>query len=132
MVQTSTIVAATVGTVTTGLIGTYVSMALDRGHWLTALIAYAVYFDYKRRNDPNFRKELKKQSKRQARVAKEAAEAHTVRQRQAIAQAVEEAKDEGFPTDVEEREAYFMQEVARGESLSGEGMLNLSYLQGRW
>lgn len=107
MVQTSTIVAATVGTVTTGL------------------IAYAVYFDYKRRNDPNFRKELKKQSKRQARVAKEAAEAHTVRQRQAIAQAVEEAKDEGFPTDVEEREAYFMQEVARGESLSGEGTDNV-------
>lgn len=105
-------------------------MASDWGHWLTGPIAYAVYFDYKRRNDPNFRKELKKQSKRQARVAKEAAEANTVRQRQAIAQAVEEAKDEGFPTDVEEREAYFMQEVARGESLSGEGILNLSHLNG--
>jgi import receptor subunit TOM20 len=89
---------------------------------LTLSSAYAVYFDYKRRNDPTFRKELKKQSKRQARVAKEAAEANTIRQRQAIAAAVEEAKEEGFPTDVEEREAYFMQEVARGEGLSSEGL----------
>jgi len=87
------------------------------------MLAYAVYFDYKRRNDPQFRKQLKKESKRQARAAKEEAEAHTVRHREAIRAAVEEAKEEGFPTDVEEREAYFMQEVARGEGLSGEGML---------
>lgn len=83
--------------------------------------AYAVWFDHRRRTDPNFRKQLKKESKRQARAAKEEAEAHTVRQRQAIRAAVEEAKEEGFPTDVEEKEAYFMQEVARGEGLSGEG-----------
>ena len=89
-----------------------------------------MYFDYKRRNDPLFRKELKKQSKRQARVAKEEAEANTVRQRQAIKAAIEEAKEEGFPTDVEEKEAYFMQEVARGESLSGEGMSNKLHQQG--
>jgi len=84
--------------------------------------AYAVYFDYKRRNDPNFRKQLKKESKRQARVAKEEAEAHSVRQKEAIRTVVEEAKEEGFPIDVEEREQYFMQEVARGEGLSGEGI----------
>lgn len=64
---------------------------------------------------------MKKESKRQARAAKEEAEAHTVRQRQALRVAVEEAQDEGFPTDVEEREAYFMQEVAKGETLSAEG-----------
>ncbi|PMD62816.1 protein import receptor MAS20 [Hyaloscypha bicolor E] len=107
MVQTSTIVATTVGTLATGF------------------VAYAVYFDYRRRNDPQFRKQLKKESKRQARAAKEEAEAHTVRQREAIRAAVEEAKEEGFPTDVEEREAYFMQEVARGEGLSGEGTDNV-------
>jgi hypothetical protein len=94
-------------------------------NWLTEVSAYAVYFDYRRRNDPLFRKELKRQSKRQARVAKEEAEANTVRQRQAITAAIEEAKEEGFPTDVEEREAYFMQEVARGEALSGEGTSNV-------
>jgi import receptor subunit TOM20 len=80
-----------------------------------------VYFDHKRRTDPNFRKSLKKEAKRQARAAKEEAEAHTIRQRQAIRSAVAEAKDEGFPSDVEEREAYFMQEVARGEGLSSDG-----------
>jgi import receptor subunit TOM20 len=72
---------------------------------------------------------LKKESKRQAKAAKEEAEAHTIRQREAIRAAVEEAKEEGFPTDVEEREAYFMQEVARGEGLSGEGMSSAPVLR---
>lgn len=30
---------------------------------------------------------------------------------------MDEAKEEGFPTDVEEREAYFMNEVGQGEKL---------------
>jgi len=64
---------------------------------------------------------LKKESKRQARAAKEEAAAHEVRQRAAIKTALAELKEEGFPSDVEEREAYFMSEVARGEGLSGEG-----------
>jgi len=107
MVQTSTIVATTVGSVAAGL------------------VAYAVYFDHRRRTDPNFRKQLKKESKKLARAAKEEAAAHTVRQRTVIRTAVEEAKDEGFPSDVEEREAYFMQEVASGEGLSGDGSNNI-------
>ncbi|KAJ5050410.1 uncharacterized protein L3040_002293 [Drepanopeziza brunnea f. sp. 'multigermtubi'] len=107
MVQTSTIVAAAVGTFATGF------------------VAYAVYFDYKRRNDPQFRKQLKKDSKRQAKAAKEEAEAHTLRQRQAIREALEEAKEEGFPSDLEDREAYFLQEVARAEGLAGEGTDNI-------
>jgi hypothetical protein len=56
------------------------------------------------------------------RAAKEEAEAHTIRQREAIKTAVAEAKEEGFPSDVEEKEAYFMNEVARGEQLSQDGM----------
>ncbi len=91
--------------------------------------AYAVYFDYKRRNDPQFRKQLKKESKRQARAAKEEAEANTVRQREAIRAAVEEAKEEGFPTDVEEREAYFMQEVHRGEGFIEKGTYDYSLIE---
>ena len=74
------------------------------GHLLTCLpnLGYAIFFDYKRRNDPNFRKQLKKESKRQARAAKEEAEQSTIRQRQAIKETVEMAKEEGFPEDVEE------------------------------
>ncbi|KAI9828070.1 MAG: hypothetical protein M1832_003597 [Thelocarpon impressellum] len=97
--QTSTIVAASVGTVAVGL------------------IAYAVYFDHRRRTDPDFRKALKRESRRQARAAKEEAEALGAKQKEAIKAAVSEAKEEGFPTGVEEKEAYFMNEVARGETL---------------
>lgn len=32
-----------------------------------------------------------------------------------------EAQEDGFPVDVEEKEAYFMSEVARGEQLAQEG-----------
>lgn len=32
------------------------------------------------------------------------------------------AKEEGFPTDVEDKEAFFMSEVARGETLCQDGM----------
>ncbi|KAK5455984.1 mitochondrial import receptor subunit tom20 [Exophiala xenobiotica] len=101
--KTSTIVSLSVGTVVTGL------------------LAYAVYFDYKRRNDPDFRKALKKESRRQARLAKEEAEVQGKRQKEEIKQAVQEAIEEGFPTDVEEKEAFFMQQIAQGEALAGDG-----------
>lgn len=35
-----------------------------------------------------------------------------------------EAQEDGFPVDVEEKEAYFMSEVARGEQLAQEGMID--------
>jgi mitochondrial import receptor subunit TOM20 len=73
------------------------------------------------RTDPAFRKQIKKEGKRQARAAREEAEQEKLNARAAIKQAVQEAQVEGFPTDVEEKEAYFMQEVSRGEALSGEG-----------
>jgi import receptor subunit TOM20 len=107
-IKTSTIVAISAGTIVTGL------------------LAYAAYFDYKRRNDPNFRKQLKKESKRTERQAKEEAEAQGAEQKKAIREAVERANDEGFPKDPEEVEAYFMQEVAQGEGMVQKGTL-LSY-----
>ena len=84
-------------------------------------LAYAVYFDHKRRTDPEFRKALKRESKREARAAKEEAEVQGAQQRQAIKAAVAEAQDEGFPTNVEDKEAYFMNEVGRGEALCQDG-----------
>jgi len=104
---------------------------------------------------------LKRDAKKQARAAKEEAEQSTIRQRQAIKETIEAAKDEGFPDDVEEyvicnshtqddgnktddfglttvsdespcewtdaddlrrREAYFMNEVAKGEGLASDGI----------
>lgn len=103
-IRPSTIAAISVGTVVTGF------------------LAYAVYFDHRRRTDPEFRKQLKRESKRTARAAKEEAEVAGKEQKKAIRDAVEKANEEGFPKDPEEVEAYFMQEVAQGEGLCQQGM----------
>ncbi|KAL1651969.1 mitochondrial import receptor subunit tom20 [Diplodia intermedia] len=102
-VKTSTVVIASVGAVVTGF------------------VAYAFYFDYKRRNDAEFRKALKRESKKQARAAKEEAEAGAAQQRILIREAVDRANEEGFPRDPEEVEGYFMQEVAHGEQMTQDG-----------
>ncbi|KAF1964595.1 protein import receptor MAS20, partial [Bimuria novae-zelandiae CBS 107.79] len=91
--------------------------AISVGTIVAGIAAYAAYFDHKRRTDPEFRKQLKKESKRTARAAKEEAEAHGKEQKKAIREAVERANEEGFPKDPEEVEAYFMQEVAQGEGM---------------
>ena len=83
--------------------------------------AYAFYFDHKRRTDPEFRKALKRESRKEARAAKEEAEAQGAQQKEAIKAAVEEAREEGFPTNTEDKEAYFMSEVGRGEALCADG-----------
>lgn len=64
---------------------------------------------------------MKKESKRQAKAAQEEAQANNQRQKEVIKAVVIEAKEDGFPVDVEEKEAYFMSEVARGETLSSDG-----------
>ncbi|KAL3486391.1 mitochondrial outer membrane translocase complex, subunit Tom20 domain-containing protein [Aspergillus germanicus] len=90
---------------------------------ITGLLAYAVYFDHKRQTDPEFRKSLKRNNRRLARAVKEEAEAQGAQWRENIKKAVQQAKDEGFPTDLEEKEAYFMSQVAKGESLCAEDKL---------
>lgn len=96
--------------------------AISVGTIATGFLAYAIYFDHKRRNDPEFRKQLKRESKRIQRAAKEEAEAHGAEQKKAIREAVAAANEEGFPKDPEEVEAYFMQEVAQGEGMVQKGM----------
>lgn len=66
-----------------------------------------------------------------ARAAKEEAEAHKDLQRNALKAAVMEAQEDGFPIDVEEKEAYFMNEVARGEQLAQEGTFSQAHKGGR-
>jgi import receptor subunit TOM20 len=96
--------------------------AITAGTVVTGLLAYAVYFDHKRRNDPEFRKQLKRESKRTQRAAKEQEEAQGQEQKKAINEAVARANEEGFPKDSDEVEAYFMQEVAAGEGMVQKGM----------
>ncbi|KAJ5128089.1 Mitochondrial import receptor subunit tom20 [Penicillium atrosanguineum] len=101
--RTSLLVAASAGTIVTGL------------------LAYAMYFDHKRQTDPDFRKSLKRNNRRLAKVVKEQEEAQGAEQREAIKAAVQRAKQDGFPADLEEKESYFMSQVAKGEGLCAEG-----------
>ncbi|RMZ85642.1 hypothetical protein DV737_g615, partial [Chaetothyriales sp. CBS 132003] len=118
--KTSAAVAISVGTVATGVLGMCATRPLDELLLLFPL-PYAAYFDYRRRNDPEFRKSLKRESRRQARIAKEAAEQEGKAQKEEIRRTVQEAIDEGFPTDLEERESFFMESIAKGEALAGDG-----------
>ena len=90
-------------------------------HVINHLPAYAAYFDHRRRTDANFRRALKRESKKEARIARSKAEEQTTQQKTAIKEAVAAAKEEGFPDNVEEREAYFMEMVSQGEVLSQQG-----------
>ncbi|KAK4223769.1 mitochondrial outer membrane translocase complex, subunit Tom20 domain-containing protein [Podospora fimiseda] len=83
----------------------------------TGVLAYAVYFDYRRRTSAEFRRELRREERRQARSAKEQAVADARAQKLALYQAVDDAKAEGFPTSSDEKEAYFLEQVQAGELL---------------
>lgn len=138
MVQTSTVVTASVATVAAAVVGTIASLPavhppaspcirrflcrLANSTSLPRRAGYAVFFDYRRRSQADFRRTLRRNERRQARAEKEEAEESTRRQRDAIKARVDEAKDEGFPTGVEEREAYFNEQVMSGEMLSSDRM----------
>ncbi|KAI1329731.1 mitochondrial import receptor subunit tom-20 [Xylariaceae sp. FL0255] len=85
----------------------------------TGLLAYAVYFDYQRRKDPTFRRQLRRQERRQARVEKEEAASQSKQKRREIHEAVEAAAAEGFPTGPE-KESYFMEWVQQGELMASD------------
>lgn len=84
------------------------------------LIAYLAYFDFQRRKNPEFRRNLRRNERRQARAEKEEADASTHRQRLAIKARVDEANEAGYPSTVEEREALFNEQVLAGETLSAD------------
>ncbi|QIW98693.1 hypothetical protein AMS68_004211 [Peltaster fructicola] len=102
-ISTTTVVLAVAGTLSAGL------------------LAYAVYFDHKRRSDPEFRKHLKRQHKEASRQQERATKAAQQGQKARIQSLVEEAIAEGVPQDPEEKEGYFMEEVGRGEKMCQDG-----------
>jgi import receptor subunit TOM20 len=102
-IPTSTIITATIGGA------------------LTLVLGYAIYFDYKRRTDAEFRRQLKKESRKIEKAAKEEKEMEGKKRRTEIRQAVDRVNAEGVPKDAEEVEGYFMEEVAEGERLCQDG-----------
>lgn len=98
-------------------------IAATAGALATGFLAYAVYFDHRRRTDAEFRKALKRDNKRQAKVAKEEENAKKEGDIKRIKQLLEKANAEGFPdpSNPEEVEKYFMDEVADGERMCQDG-----------
>ncbi|KAG2013245.1 hypothetical protein CC2G_010177 [Coprinopsis cinerea AmutBmut pab1-1] len=89
----------------------------------TGVLAYAVYFDYKRRNDPDFRKKLKKEKKRvnKSLAASQQAEAAASAVSPAMLREALEALRSEPPVPLEDRENYFMAQVSMGEQLATQG-----------
>jgi len=93
-------------------------------------LAYAVYFDHKRRSDAGFRKRLRKEKKKLDKsVAQDAASTSasgnplddaSVSTAEIVA-AMKSVKDDQVPTTPEEREKYFMAQVQQGEVLCAKG-----------
>ncbi|KAF9429826.1 hypothetical protein BGZ94_009354 [Podila epigama] len=101
--KTSHIVAATVGTIAVASIG------------------YAIYFDSKRRNDPEFRRKLKKERKRAQKQAKEEEKKNVTRTAKSVEEALASINEEDFPTAMEDREKFCMEQLAAGEALFNQG-----------
>ncbi|MCJ1311815.1 hypothetical protein MMC25_005488 [Agyrium rufum] len=114
------VTAATVGTLVTGFLAQHIYRAFGANH-VFYVLAYAVYFDHKRRTDVNFRKNLKREARRTARQAREEADAAGKERAQAVKAAMKQAEEDGFPTNVEEKEVFFMQEVGEGERMCQDG-----------
>ncbi|CCM05579.1 uncharacterized protein FIBRA_07806 [Fibroporia radiculosa] len=88
---------------------------------LGGLVAYAVYFDYKRRNDTEFRKQLKKDRKRvtkQTAQTQEPSDGATIEELRA---ALARVRSEDVPASAEAKEQYFMAQVGMGEQLCAQG-----------
>ncbi|KAI0346773.1 MAS20-domain-containing protein [Trametopsis cervina] len=87
---------------------------------VTGALAYAVYFDYKRRNDADFRKKLRKEKKRVQKAASASAAQVNVPVEELRA-AVAKIRQEEVPEIGPLREAYFMEQVGIGEQLCAQG-----------
>ncbi|WVR09384.1 hypothetical protein IAU60_006451 [Kwoniella sp. DSM 27419] len=82
---------------------------------LTGLVGYAVYFDYMRRNSPEFRKGLKKQHKKLAAAAEAQSKAEKEKNSKLLKQVLLEIQSEATPASPEQQEAYFQEQVSEGE-----------------
>ncbi|XP_006456742.1 hypothetical protein AGABI2DRAFT_195752 [Agaricus bisporus var. bisporus H97] len=92
----------------------------------TGVLAYLVYFDYKRRNDSQFRKKLRKEKKRVNKTVAEeksqsAASDTAPSDTELLREALEQVKSEHVPSTSEEKETYFMTQVSMGEQLASQG-----------
>ncbi|KAI5453011.1 mitochondrial import receptor subunit tom20 [Naganishia albida] len=90
----------------------------------TGFVGYAAWFDYKRRNDPVFRKNLKREHKKIHASAAKEEKVRKVKNTAMLKASLVEISKETLPTSPQEREQYFMEQVAMGEGLAAAGPIN--------
>lgn len=87
----------------------------------TAIVGYAIYFDYTRRSSPDFRKTLKKKSVKQEKHAKKEEEHSKKSKAEAVKKALlADLEANPIPTELSKKEEFFMQQVALGEQLGAQ------------
>lgn len=86
----------------------------------TSLLAYAVYFDYNRRNSVEFRRALRALERQERRRAARAVEETQNVTNARLQQALDSLDADSIPTDITEKEAFFMQQVTLGEQLAND------------
>ncbi|OAD05469.1 hypothetical protein MUCCIDRAFT_35706 [Mucor lusitanicus CBS 277.49] len=84
-------------------------------------LGYLIYFDSKRRSNPEFRKQLRRERKQAAKASKEAEKDEKESRLKLIERVIVECSREELPTSAEAKEKYFMEQVAAGEALCGKG-----------
>lgn len=91
-----------------------------------AAVGYAVYFDYRRRHDVNFRRQLKKRAVDQEKQALKLAHELKQLKLELVKQALlDDLAANPIPTDLSEKELFFMQQVALGEQLATKPQLKI-------
>ncbi|UZJ56200.1 hypothetical protein CBS101457_005520 [Exobasidium rhododendri] len=97
-------------------------LSLTGATLLGGFVGYAAYFDYKRRNDPEFRRKLRKDAKKTSRELKKRNEDKQKQANDIIQRTVDELNKPGvLPTGAVEKEEVFMQSVQEGEMLLTQG-----------
>ncbi|KAG8761769.1 hypothetical protein FRC12_009345 [Ceratobasidium sp. 428] len=106
------------------MVETRTVVAISAASVAAALAGYLVYFDYKRRNDPEFRKKLRKEKKKAAKTVKPddtPSAAPAGRSAEDLKGMLALINAEPLPTLPGEREKYFMEQVGIGEQLLSRG-----------
>lgn len=92
------------------------------------LAGYALWFDYERRHNPEFRRRLLRDQYRQRRAAEVQNRRAQASQQDALRNAVRDLRNEGpFQGSADEKEGYFLEQVAMGEALAARGKQDSSF-----
>ncbi|CDR43610.1 CYFA0S12e02542g1_1 [Cyberlindnera fabianii] len=82
-------------------------------------LGYAVYFDYSRRHNADFRRKLRKSKKQQQKqVEEQASKAKQVKVNEVKELLTKSLEEDPIPTDAAAKEQYFMTQVTMGEQLA--------------